>query len=51
MLADFFLNSGSQEEFKLWVIDPKHTSEYEKNRTVLFPSQVSQTLNIVPICI
>ena len=51
MLADFFLNSGSQEEFKLWIIDPKHTSEFEKNRTVLFPSQVSLTLNRVPICI
>ncbi|XP_066026415.1 cation channel sperm-associated auxiliary subunit epsilon-like [Pocillopora verrucosa] len=39
--------NGSQEEFKLWIIDPKHTSEFEKNRTVLFPSQYSKELTRV----
>ena len=32
--------SQSQEEFRLWIMDPKHMSEAEKNRTALFPSQV-----------
>ncbi|KAJ7365470.1 hypothetical protein OS493_005578 [Desmophyllum pertusum] len=35
----------SQELFRLWIMDPKHMSEAEKNGTAMFPSHYSKQLS------
>ena len=37
--------SESKEELRLWIVDPKHMSDAEKNGTALFPSQVGSFVN------
>ncbi|XP_073249901.1 uncharacterized protein [Porites lutea] len=38
------LRNQSLEEFRLWIMDPKHVSQSERNRTASVPSQFSKEL-------
>lgn len=38
-------HSESEQEFRLWIMDPKHVSDAEKNETALFPPQVGSIVS------